>query len=105
MNILDRLPIDKSHHAIGGAIIALATAILASLFGYASYANYAGCAAGVLAGIAKEADDWWINRPYRKRGLLPPHEVSFYDFLATACGAVVPLLGWLIASMPGVIHG
>lgn len=99
MNFIDRIPLDKSHHAIGGAIIALVVAIIASLFGYASYANYAGCSAGVLAGIGKEAMDWWIDRPYRKRGLLPPHEVSFYDFLATACGAVVPLLGELITNV------
>ena len=92
MNTLDRLPIDKSHHAIGGAIIALVVAILASLFGYANYANYVGFAAGVLAGIGKEAMDYLANR----RAKYPIHGVEFYDFLATALGASVPFLGQVI---------
>ena len=96
MNLLDRLPLDKSHHAIGGAIIAMAVAILSTLFGYASSANYIGCAAGVLAGIGKEVLDWFSNRQFVKLGLPPIHGVEFYDFLATALGSSVPLFGQLI---------
>jgi len=94
VNFIDRIPPDKAHHFILGVIVALGASLLAQVDSTsASYANEVGLVAGTIVGAAKEASDWWDNRVH----MCPKHSVEFYDFLATALGASVPLCGQLLS--------
>ena len=93
MNFIDRIPADKAHHFILGVIASLVKAITAALLGIPN-PNMIGAVAGVFIGIAKEVRDWLDNRKLRS---MKRHGVEFYDFLATALGALVPLIGQLLS--------
>ena len=94
MNFIDRIPADKAHHFILGVIVALSASLLAQVDSTsAAYANEVGLIAGIAVGAAKEVADWWDNRT----NMRPKHSVEFYDFLATALGASVPLCGQLLS--------
>lgn len=53
---------------------------------------------GISASGSVEGTQWWDNRNAKAAGLPPPHEVSFYDFLASAAASVVASAAIEVAS-------
>lgn len=68
-----QVPIDKQLHILGGAAVAGV---------FLQFGPIPAFLAGVAAGIAKEAYDWFANW----RAGTQVHTVDPYDFLATAGG-------------------
>lgn len=90
------IPADKANHAIYGALIFAALAVLAMLTSYAPVARGIGMAGAVAAGLAKELYDYAANRRAIKAGQPAPHSVEGGDLAWTAGGALVV---WLAASL------
>ena len=96
------LATDKANHLVWGFVLALAVATLATRMGYPRAAAPAGATAALLAGLAKEAWDWWANRRAAARGEAPPHSVEVGDLAATLWGG---LAMWAAVAWVGVGRG
>lgn len=83
------IPHDKALHAIWGALIFAAVAVLAMLTAWAPMARGVGFGAAVLAGALKEAWDYVRNRRALSAGLAAPHGVEGSDLAWTAGGAAM----------------
>ena len=84
MNPLDKIPLDKSHHFIAGALVGDVAAVAVILAGHPEYAWGAALALAMLAGAFKEALDWRDNHLADAQ----VHGVEFMDALATTLGGV-----------------
>ena len=98
MNPLDKIPLDKSHHVIGGSIVATVAACLAIYLGHPKLAWQVAIVLPLIGGVAKELADYAANLKAAKAGQPAPHGVEFLDALATVLGGVpvaLPLfLNW-----------
>lgn len=77
--LLLRVPIDKWLHFIAGMVVA---AVCVITFGWP---GWVGFLAAVVAGLAKEAFDWYTTKV-----------VEWKDGVATAIGGLVILVLWLL---------
>lgn len=85
---------DKANHIVGGVLAGVAVAVVCTLVGFPHCSRTGAIVGAAIAGAAKEGIDWYLNRRARAAGMLPPHTVDPYDFLATLCG------GLLVAARP-----
>ena len=80
---------DKIKHALAGFGITLLT-------GFALGSLVLGYSAGLLAGLGKEAYDWYSNRRQAKNGLPPKHTIELMDVLYTLVGVAVGVGGLML---------
>ena len=86
---------DKLAHALAGALIFNAAALLAQLLGLDMPAAVA-MAAVSLAAVGKELSDRWHNHHARAAGRPEPHGVELLDAAATLAGGALCALPLLV---------
>lgn len=83
------IPQDKANHAIYGALTSLV--VQAGLLVTGAHTlgfrhKDVAFAAVIVVALGKEIYDKYMNRQAAKAGLPPPHNVEWWDFLATVLG-------------------
>lgn len=87
MNLM--LDQDKANHLVAGVLAGDLAAFACVLAGVPQFSRVGAIVGAGVAGIAKEAFDWYTNRRAIASGALPTHDVDAYDFLATLCGGLL----------------
>lgn len=103
MNPLDRIPLDTSHHAIGGSIVSTVGACAAILMKHPELAWQVAAAAGLAAGVLNEAVQAVINKRATGKWMGEPkgtpHSIEVSDIAATALGGVLVALPLLVQTI------
>lgn len=84
---------DKLLHIVAGALIACTVAVIVMFAGHVEAAGLAAFFAAGVAGVAKEAADFFLNERAVLRGEAPVHGVETSDALHT-------LLGGMLVALP-----